>query len=128
MQDSEEGGNGGRVVAGLVIVVVGVAMLMDRTGIADMSLHLSGRYWPVILIVLGLARLFDPPRRHGRPSYRSGGWLLWIGLWGLVSEFHAFGLDYDTSWPLLVIGAGLAMMWRALGGPEQPDGQPVQGS
>lgn len=128
MQDIEERGNSGRVVVGLVIVAVGVVMLIDRTGLADISLHLSGRFWPFILIALGIARLFDPPRRrHGRPSSRSGGWLLWIGLWGLVSEFHVLGLDYETSWPLLIIGVGLAMVWRAFGGPRQPDEQPVQG-
>lgn len=31
----------------------------------------------------------------------------------MVSEFQLFGLDYSISWPLLVIGAGINMVWRS---------------
>jgi hypothetical protein len=112
--DREEGSDSGRVIVGLVIVALGTALLIERTGLADIHLDL-GRYWPFILIVMGLARFADPPRRAGRGSRWSGGRLLWIGLWGLVSEFHVLGLDYATSWPLLVIGAGIGVVWRAFG-------------
>lgn len=126
-QEREEGGNTGRIVVGLGIVLLGVVMLIDRTGLAD--IQLSRHFWPFILIALGLVRMVDPPRHHGRRSRRSGGWLLWIGLWGLVSEFHVLGLDYDTSWPLLVIGVGLGMVWRAYGAPSAAcDSHPVQRS
>ncbi len=32
-------------------------------------------------------------------------------------EMHLFGLDYGTSWPLMVVGAGLLIVWRAYDGP-----------
>lgn len=124
--EREDGPNGGRVAVGLVIVLVGIVMLIDRTGFADV--HLIGRFWPFILILLGAVRMFDPPRRSGRRSRRSGGWLLWVGIWGLVSEFHVLGLDYATSWPLLVIGVGLGMVWRAFGDTRVDRDRPVQGS
>lgn len=126
MSDSEDRGNSSRVIVGLVIVAIGVMMLVDRMGIADMSMFMWGRLWPFILIAMGIARMFDaPPRRPGRPSHRTGGWLLWVGVWGLVSEFQVFGLGYDTSWPLLVIGVGVAMVWRAFG--HDAERAPVQG-
>jgi hypothetical protein len=40
-----------------------------------------------------------------------------VGLWGLISETRVFGFGYSTSWPLLVILAGVAIVWRAM---EQP--------
>jgi hypothetical protein len=110
--------NQGRIVAGIVVIVVGLAMLADRTGFN--GLHLSGRYWPLILIALGLVKLAGAPGRDGRHrSSRPGAWLVFVGFWGLVSEFHAFGFDYGNSWPLLVIGAGLGIVWRAF---EKPAG------
>ena len=57
--------------------------------------------WPLILIAMGVARLADTGASRDCKSPRSGAWLLYIGLWGLISEFHLFGLDYRTSWPLL---------------------------
>ena len=124
MRETEDRRNSGRVVAGLVIVAIGVVMFLDRTGLADISVHLSGRFWPFIPIALGLARMSESPRRSGdRRALRSGAWLLWVGAWGLVSEFHVLGLDYQTSWPLLVIGAGIGVVWRAVAeshGAEQP--------
>ncbi len=108
MQDEGERPNGGRMAAGLIVVFVGLAMLADRNGFAHV--HLSSRYWPLILILLGGARLSEPPRRNGR---RSGAWLLGVGVWGLLSEFHLLGFTYATSWPLLIIGAGLGIAWHA---------------
>lgn len=110
--------NDGRIVGGLIVIVVGLAMLADRTGFD--GLHLSGRYWPLILIALGLVKLAGAPGPDGRRgSLRPGAWLVFVGFWGLVSEFHAFGLNYGNSWPLLVIGAGLGIVWRAF---EKPAG------
>jgi hypothetical protein len=36
-----------------------------------------------------------------------------VGVWGLISEARLFGFDYSTSWPLLIIAAGMIMVWRA---------------
>jgi hypothetical protein len=126
--ERDEGSDSGRVVVGLVIIAIGTALFIDRTGLMDIRVDL-GHYWPFILIVMGLARFADPPRRAGRRQRRSGGWLLWVGLWGLVSEFHVLGLDYGSSWPLLVIGAGIGMVCRAVSDPRVTgDSQPLQRS
>lgn len=98
-------------------------MLADRIGLG--GLHLSGRYWPLIVVALGILRM-GAPSRHGRSSStRTGAWLVYIGLWGLVSEFHMFGFDFRTSWPLLVVGAGVFIVWRAVESPAGGRG-PVQ--
>jgi len=83
-----------------------------------MGLRLSEHFWPLILIVMGMARLADSGRNPDcRRSPLGGLWFIYIGLWGLISEYRLFGLDYRTSWPLLVIGAGAGIVWRALESP-----------
>jgi hypothetical protein len=117
--------NPGRIVGGLAVVLVGLSMLAEQAGFQ--GLHLSGRFWPLILIAIGAVRLAEVSGRDGRPrSRRVGVWLIFVGVWGLINEFHAFGLDYGTSWPILIIGAGVGMVWRAL---EHPVGRgPAQES
>jgi hypothetical protein len=115
--------NPGRIVGGIAVVLVGLSMLAGQIGYDD-GLHLSTRYWPFILLAIGVVRLAEVSGPDGRPrSRRNGVWLVFLGAWGLVNEFHAFGLDYGSSWPLLIIGAGVLMVWRAL---ENPAGGPVQ--
>ncbi|MEN3338780.1 MAG: hypothetical protein V7647_2456 [Acidobacteriota bacterium] len=104
--------NNGRIVAGIAVILAGLSMLADRTGFYDV--HLSGRYWPLILIALGILKLTDRPRADRRHrSSRSGVWLIGLGVWGLLSEFHVFGFDFHNSWPLLVIAAGVLIVSRA---------------
>jgi hypothetical protein len=108
--------NQGRILAGIAVMLAGLAMLADRTGLG--GLHLSGRYWPLILIALGVLKLSGRTRGDGvRRPVRSGLWLVYVGLWALVSEFQLFGFDYGNSWPLLVIGAGVSIVWRAFDNP-----------
>jgi hypothetical protein len=113
---STDGREGGYQVAwGLVFVVVGVALLGERMGF--LGTESSGRIWPLIVIAVALAKLAQPTTTAPRP-HRSGAGLLFIGLWGLANEMHLGGLDYRTSWPILVIGAGVSIVWQAFrGGP-----------
>lgn len=110
-QDRESSSS--RIAIGVMLMLFGLALLADRMGIA--GIDIDGRYWPFILLVIGFFRFIDPGVRAGRPrSRRTGAWLLYIGCWGILNEFHLFGLDYDTSWPLMIVGAGLAVIWRAV--------------
>jgi hypothetical protein len=108
------GRNTGQIVVGLIIVAMGVTLVADRYFDPDVPLVRS--WWPMILIVMGAARLGSAGLcQDGRPrSRRSGVWLIVVGLWALASDSHLFGLTFATSWPLLVIGAGVMIVWRAL--------------
>lgn len=105
------------VLIGLLIIAAGLVLLADRTGVT--GIHLSGGFWPLVLTAFGLARLIAPPtERGGRPkSRRTGVWFVFLGCWFFVNEFHFYGFDYGTSWPLLTVGAGVVMVWRALENP-----------
>lgn len=107
-----DGPRGAQVVVGLAIMLLGVSFLFQRL---DMwHIHLSGRLWPLFPLFFGIARFLDGPQQGRRGRYRrSGMWMIYVGIWGLLTEFHVWGLDYDTSWPLLIIAAGINMVWKS---------------
>ena len=82
----------GRVFVGLFVIGIGVVLLLDRLGHYDF--HLSARLWPFVLILLGAARLADGAWDRTR-GWISALWLIYVGGWGLLNEWHVFGFDYD---------------------------------
>jgi hypothetical protein len=114
-QTRETGGHIDRgFIWGLMLVLFGVMLLLGRF---EAGRALS--YWPFLIILLGVVKLVDPPASgRVRRSLRPGAWLVFIGLWGMVSEFGLFGFDYRSSWTLMIVGAGLMMAWRSLEGPD----------
>jgi hypothetical protein len=103
----------GRIILGMFLMAAGLLMLIERLGVADV--RVTSHMWPLFPLTLGLFRLIDPPLVHyGRQrSRRSGVWLTCIGGWGLVNEFHLQGFDYQNSWPLVIVVAGIMMVWNA---------------
>jgi hypothetical protein len=112
------------ILHGAVLILIGLAFLADT---ADwMHVTLSVRFWPFIPLFFGVARLLVPGYSKGRRrSRRSAVWLLSIAAYGFISEYGLFGLDYSTSWPLLIIVAGLNMVLKSL---EAPCVRPVRGN
>jgi hypothetical protein len=87
---------------GILIIVVGLIMLGHQ-------LHLGfnfGRYWPVILIVIGFSRFLTIDDDGHR---QNGGWLLLVGGLLLLNNLRILGLG--DSWPLFIVGAGIGMMF-----------------
>lgn len=104
--------NTAQVIVGLIILGMGAALLADRY--SDVR-HVRS-WWPLIFVVMGVVRLLpsESSARRRAGIRRSGVWFIMIGVWAFVSDSHVFGFTFATSWPLLVIGAGVLMVWRAL--------------
>jgi hypothetical protein len=93
---------------GIFLLIAGVALLLENFNI--LSVGPVWRFWPVIIIAIGLGRLLDA---QVTGEYQKAFWMLFIGGWLLISELHVFGLYYSNSWPILLIGIGIGMLWKS---------------
>jgi len=93
---------------GLFLVIVGILLLLDRFDIVVVGP--VWHFWPLILVAIGLGRIADA--RDAR-EYRKAFFWLFFGGWFLVNELHVLSLNYHNSWPLLMIGWGISMLWKS---------------
>ena len=95
----------GKLVGGVILIGIGLIFLLDRMGVADFG-DVIRRYWPMVLVLIGLPRLFR------RDTFWSGMWMITLGVWLQMVRLHLFGLTYRSSWPLLLIALGAGIILR----------------
>ena len=102
---------GGGIVFGLLLVVIGSGLLLERFDMLNLPLSDYWEYWPVLVIVWGLYRIasLESPRRVG-----GGLTTLLFGLWFLASTMRWGGMRWWNSWPLALVAIGSGMVLRAL--------------
>jgi len=96
----------GGLIGGTVVAIVGIVFLLSNTGMLSVG-HLF-RFWPMILVIAGLAALASP---QGRVK---GAILIVIGA---LLELDALGIahfQWSSLWPLAMIGAGALIIWTTL--------------
>lgn len=94
----------GRLVTGLLLVLLGGLFLFHNLDVIDVGP--VSRFWPVVLIVLGLAKL------AGREHACGGAWLLSVGVLLLLHTLHVLRLH--DSWPLFIVAVGLGILVRSV--------------
>jgi predicted membrane protein len=103
--------NRSRALIGLLLIVGGVIFLLDAADVVPARNILSD-WWPLILVGLGLFAMFGRPH-----SWTGGGILVAIGGILLLATLDIIDV---TLWqliiPLILIGAGLSLVIRGLGG------------
>ncbi len=109
----------GRFFFGFVLILLGALFLAHNLDLVYVD-HI-GRYWPALLILFGLVKLFETDINSQRGS--GLGWIF-LGSWLLVSMNDIWGLSFDNSWPILIVGWGASMLWKALY--RQPQPKPVE--
>jgi predicted membrane protein len=105
------GGHGtpsSHVVFGIIVLLLGILFLLENLGFV--YIRDIWQFWPVILIGVGIARVFESHDLHG-----TIGGVIIAGI-GLI--FMANSLGYlpwylwSRLWPVLLIGGGLLMILR----------------
>jgi len=119
----------GAVAAGVILLALGTAMLLDSTGTVD--IRFGRMIAPLVLIAIGSTMVLDRSavvagcrgarvEVMGRRAHRrrggatSGLWLIGIGAWMLVAQNHLFGLSFHNSWPLFIVLGGIISVIRGL--------------
>jgi hypothetical protein len=116
----------GALILGLILIGIGLAFFLSNWYSTLTAWQLIARYWPVLLILIGVRKLYcyftyceepapaDPAaRRHRRRCPSLLGGLLWIGI-GTMFLLKNFGIGPDLwsmarrYWPILLILLGLA--------------------
>ncbi|MGA7917148.1 MAG: DUF5668 domain-containing protein [Candidatus Acidiferrales bacterium] len=99
---------------GALIVAAGVVLLLDQQGLINAD-RVFNFFWPVVFIVGGAFMLLDCRGRGGRGV--TGFVFVTVGVVLLLDSLGIAHIRFDTFWPLIVIGVGLLMIWRAIGPP-----------
>jgi len=108
------GGMGGgnvnvsRIVFGLFIAWIGTIFILEQMGLVDLGN--VWRFWPVFLIVIGLAKLFQPGGRGLGAAF----FFIAIGTAFLLDSLNVVELDWRYLWPGLLVFAGLSMVFRGV--------------
>jgi predicted membrane protein len=101
--------SGSGLVAGVIIIAVGVILLLDRLGIV--YAHDILRYWPGILVAIGLYNLLEGRCAGHRVI---GGVLTVVGGLLLLDRLDYVHVRFWDLWPVIVIVVGLLLLWRAI--------------
>lgn len=112
-----------QIILGLLIVAFGVILTADNLGYADAGDIL--RYWPLVLVAFGLARIFRDDCPSGRMS---GGILVVVGLWLSGDLLFGFPLSLDRWWPLILVAVGFVILLRSVRGQPASGGRDAQSS
>jgi predicted membrane protein len=114
----------GRAIAGIVLILLGVAFILDNFGLID-----AGRiwdYWPLFLVVAGFGRLMHP-RRQG-PDQLWGLFLIALGAVFLARNLGIFWISFHRIWPVALVFLGVVMIWQAFSRGGKPPEGPVSSS
>ena len=109
-QRGRDGRGEGRLVVGVAVVALGVLFLLENLGFV--YVRNLWEFWPVILIVLGLARLSTAYTPSGRVS---GVVLVCVGGVFLANNLGYIPFDiWHLFWPLILILWGVGMLFRSM--------------
>jgi len=100
-----------QVVLGLMVIAMGTLFLLDNLGILEFRRGLA--FWPLVFIIAGVVKMVDTGSRRG---YVTGLALVAVGAALMANRLGYWYVSFNTLWPLLLIGLGGMVLFRALAG------------
>ena len=100
---------GWSVAIGAMFILMGVLGVLNNIDVINIGSIWN--FWPVIFLFIGISKFANATSPFERPEG-----LFWICLsaYFFVSIFHLGGLHYRDAWPIILIGVGASMAWKAL--------------
>ena len=100
-----------QVILGAFVVGLGVLFLLDNLDIWDFRRAVS--FWPTVFILFGVVKLLDTNSTNGKLV---GGGLIGVGIMLTLGRMGILNIDWHEAWPLLIIAAGGAVIYKAVAG------------
>lgn len=97
-----------QLIIGLLVIVIGVLFTLDNLNILDARDYT--RYWPILLMIYGIAKMVQP---YGRPGRVWGFIVFAFGSLLLLQKLDLFYFHVWDLWPVFLIVGGGMIMWRA---------------
>jgi predicted membrane protein len=88
---------------GTLLILVGTLLMLDHMNVIHVDRF--WKYWPVLLVVVGIAKIVNEGKRVG------GVLLVLLGGFLLAEHLGYTSLTWQSAWPVLLIAAGVAMIW-----------------
>jgi uncharacterized BrkB/YihY/UPF0761 family membrane protein len=105
--------NSGGIIFGMMLILLGILLILQNAGLVPSTPR--GFWWltlwGLLFISLGLVKLFTSGPSHRREGFGQ----LFVGAWLLLNQFQV--LRYRDSWPILLVGIGIGIIWSALDRP-----------
>jgi len=97
-----------QLVFGLIVITLGVLFTLGNLGMVE-ARHIL-RYWPAILIVWGLTKLFTSP--GGAKFF---GFMLTVaGTLLMLDRLDYLDFGWNYFWPFMLIAWGGSMLWNSM--------------
>lgn len=100
------GRGGGGLLMGTILVLVGLAFLLDHMGYV--SVYSLWRFWPVLVVLAGVANFVS----RNRP------WGLFLMAVGVLLQLNELGITHfgwRDFWPMMLIALGILVLWGSFG-------------
>ena len=97
---------------GLLIMLVGVVFTLDSLQFTQAQRILP--YWPVGLIAIGLAKLWQV--RSGVGNALGGALFVAAGGWMLLDTLDVIDISLIDLWPVLLVVVGSVIVWQGIRG------------
>ncbi|HKE93649.1 MAG TPA: DUF5668 domain-containing protein, partial [Povalibacter sp.] len=102
-----------RLLVGIWVIALGGIFLLGNLGWLDT--HRAFRvFWPVLMMLIGTSMVVQPanPRTH-----RWGWVLIGVGAWIFLDKIGWLNVSFwQLAFPMLLLGLGGMLVWRALSG------------
>ncbi len=98
----------GQFVGAFVLITIGILFLLIENHVLE-SFNIW-RLWPMILVIVGTAKLMQRTSAGTVPGII----LISLGVIFELSEFGYLPVRPDNLWPLILVAAGAALLWKAL--------------
>jgi predicted membrane protein len=100
-----------RLMIGAWIALMGIVLMLDRMGVVDA--RVAFRLWPLVIVAGGAAMYFQG--EHPRAGRVNGGIVMFVGAWLLLNSLGVVRIGiWELFWPLVLIGAGTALVMQTL--------------